>query len=1424
MVSSSLFSLLKTVVDMNRNLRGLASVLAFLFFFAGNGAAQTISLALNPAQKNQLTVTESPAGTYELLTGGIDPWINSTILPSAYNPETVFVIEFEYLAVAGLDDLEIFYGAPLSPSRTVKLGSLPATNTFTSYKVMMKFVAPVWNAFYDRFRFDFGKAANQRITVRNLKIRSALPTEVIALPFDEGNKNGMNLTANADGSYDIASTNTDPWVVANINTTFNAERVFVVSFDYIAAAGLDDLQIFYGSPFVPERRALLGSLPAVTAYRNFKTLMRTSAPSWNESYDKLRFDFGRSAGQNIKVKNLLLREATRDEYAAFDVKETVNILLDPAAVSPNLTATQLPDGSYQLDTRANDPWIRSRSITDIYNISETYILTFEYKTAEAYNDLEVFFGPPINNTQAFSAGALPAAADWTTFAINPRLLTDNFQDARRTVFRLDFGKNENATKTLFIRNIQLRKPTAAELVAEQTSDKFVSRAVNTAFTTYLNTTFAEKVDGVKVTASSVIINGSVTGAEAEYYLAEVEPHEYGFQSKTFSFVAPLSIANGKFAATLDRFKEKTDRQYDRLYSRWAVVKKLSDTEYSLLSNTTWASDIAEAAENNLPEKKASSKKGLDGLVSATLPYFSDLQDLNIKSMKLNLLLNGAFSLAPTGLTHQFNGKTYDINPSFISTLDASVKKCTENDIVVSVVLLIPINITNETVKRLFVHPDARLGLYSMGNVATEEGVEYYTAMIDFLAKRYSQPNAEFGRIDHWIIHNEVDAHESWTHAGAKPAPLYTEIYQRSMRLVHYTIRKHNPTAKVFASFTKHFNSQVGPNQFFSKEILDVLNRIGKKEGDFEWGIGWHSYPTNLFNPLVWNDAATKTPFNFNAPEITPKNIEVIDAFVRQKDLLYNGKKVRTVVLSENGFSSNTEKNPNANETTQAAALAYFWKKTNNRVPAIEGIQLHRWIDNPNEAGLLFGLWTNKPGTVTEPDRKKEGWSVWNAAGTPNEDAAFEPYKAVIGIQDWSAIQQTLATEVTPYKVTMRIKDCAGNLDALWILFNGEKKKPQPDGSVTFYNVASDVAQPYEVRKEDVVIKSGDVQVTADAELELSVAPVYNLELRVASPSDIRLTWTNGAGGEAYRLEVSQDGGAFSELATVPATANDYVHTNVTAGSEYTYRLALQSGSFRACYSPEVSIKAPTLYVEYMDEDKGQVADKQIKPAIRIINRSGNPVPLAEVTARYWLTVENPGPLRVEVNPTPVGKFNVQTRTETLDPAKEGADAYVEISFKPEAGGLAALSNTGTIELRITKKDMGILLEPNDYSYAPNVLFAPTQKITLYHNGRLIWGDEPPAASAATAVQRRVESLTDTETRSLRNVPFPNPVTSKLLVPLVRVAPVSLRVMDITGRTYRVPFHHNGTVLELALDRLPKGSYLLQVVQGGQQVQHPFIKM
>ena len=124
-----------------------------------------------------------------------------------------------------------------------------------------------------------------------------------------------------------------------------------------------------------------------------------------------------------------------------------------------------------------------------------------------------------------------------------------------------------------------------------------------------------------------------------------------------------------------------------------------------------------------------------------------------------------------------------------------------------------------------------------------------------------------------------------------------------------------------------------------------------------------------------------------------KNIAVLDRFMRQPEFRYRGEKVRTILLSEQGY--HTAKGDPDGEKLQAAAIAYAWEKM-KPLASIEAFHYHRWIDHEREGGLRLGLWTVKKGSITWPERKKQSWEVYRALGTGAEAEATAFADEIIG--------------------------------------------------------------------------------------------------------------------------------------------------------------------------------------------------------------------------------------------------------------------------------------------------------------------------------------------------------------------------------------------------------------------------------------------
>jgi hypothetical protein len=265
-----------------------------------------------------------------------------------------------------------------------------------------------------------------------------------------------------------------------------------------------------------------------------------------------------------------------------------------------------------------------------------------------------------------------------------------------------------------------------------------------------------------------------------------------------------------------------------------------------------------------------------------------------------------------------------------------------------------------------------------------------------MAERWSRPDGKYGRVHHWIVHNEVDAGWVWTNAGEKSALVFMDLYQRSMRMVDLISRQYDPHARAFITLTHHWAKAGEKRWYGSKRMVDLLVRFTAAEGDFPWAMAYHPYPQNLFHPRTWED--DQATFSFDTAKITPKNLEVLDAYMKRPEMLHRGQ-VRPVHLSENGFNS---KDYSAKELAdQAAGMALAWKKI-QQLSSIESWQYHNWVDNRHEGGLKIGL-RKFPDDADDPLGPKPIWHLYQALGTPREDEACAPYLPVIGIRSWDEV-------------------------------------------------------------------------------------------------------------------------------------------------------------------------------------------------------------------------------------------------------------------------------------------------------------------------------------------------------------------------------------------------------------------------------------
>lgn len=655
-----------------------------------------------------------------------------------------------------------------------------------------------------------------------------------------------------------------------------------------------------------------------------------------------------------------------------------------------VTVTTPADGVWEITTTGGDPFIATTSATPA-NLTATPVLAFDYVCVSGLNLIDVFAGPGWSGERYVHAESLPAREGWSPFSIDVAS-NAKIAESKPSAWRIDLGSQPG--KVIQIRNLRLRARTAEELkiAAEAEAKQTQDREWESMLKGYLAmNNFPGRITRISADTDSLIISG-IAPVDGGVRVAEWPVWQPAHPTMTFTTSWPLS--ESRFSMKIPRIAEDGS---DRALSRFILIQR-KGTADGFLSHGRWV-DVIPAA-TTLPPGVQRSKKGLGGFTTGPRPV-SDLDDLNIGSITVNVTLSSFFqaSAGDGAEAVTTGGRTWFVRKNAFDGLDATMREAAKRNIVVLGIILVPParQWSAKEIGTAMQHPDYHsAGIFTMPNLTTAESTAAYTLALDLLAKRYSRADGKYGRMHHWIMHNEVDMGYVWTNCGKRPELVFFDQYYRSMRLAHAVLRRQDPHAQVFISLTHHWAETGDPSTCFpSLNLLNHLLALSKAEGDFEWGLAHHPYPSSLLEPKTWLDKGAE--FRLDTPKVTFRNVEVLDAWARQPAAMFQGIKLRAIHLSEQGPNS-----PDYSEkalSEQAAAMAYVWKKI-AKLDAIHGFEYHNWVDNRHEGGLRIGL-RRFPDDPEKPMGPKPVWDVYKALGTPDEDRACAFALPVIGLKDWS---------------------------------------------------------------------------------------------------------------------------------------------------------------------------------------------------------------------------------------------------------------------------------------------------------------------------------------------------------------------------------------------------------------------------------------
>ena len=428
----------------------------------------------------------------------------------------------------------------------------------------------------------------------------------------------------------------------------------------------------------------------------------------------------------------------------------------------------------------------------------------------------------------------------------------------------------------------------------------------------------------------------------------------------------------------------------RLYKKFVVAIK-KDGAYVMLNTPQYITNPEAIAKYSSVYQTPASKKGL--LVDPNKLRGTELDDLGVKQAAYNIpvsrLLGPSTNSAYPTIHYNYNGETYAFNGQVVAEYDLVFSTLTAKGICATAIIL---NNYTSTYTQL-IHPKSRgvsSASYYMFNGAEESGVEYMAAIGSFLAERYS--GDKHGRISNWIIANEINARKEWNYMEYTDVSTYVEEYAKAFRVFYTAIKSVSSSAKVYMPVDQQWDRNLkNDTNYDGRDIVDEFNRNIKEKGNIDWGLAQHPYNVPLTETCPWKSSKYIT-HSSDTSFISMGNIEVLVNYMNQDAYLNPDGEVRSILLSEQGYSSQ------GGEANQAAAFAYAYYKA-EAYEDIDGFLLNRQTDAPEEVaqGLSFGL--NHVGGST----RKQIYNVFKYIDT-SEHAAYTDFaKAIIGISDWNEI-------------------------------------------------------------------------------------------------------------------------------------------------------------------------------------------------------------------------------------------------------------------------------------------------------------------------------------------------------------------------------------------------------------------------------------
>lgn len=442
-----------------------------------------------------------------------------------------------------------------------------------------------------------------------------------------------------------------------------------------------------------------------------------------------------------------------------------------------------------------------------------------------------------------------------------------------------------------------------------------------------------------------------------------------------------------------------------LYSKFYVAVK-SGGAYSALHTGSFITNPEAVAASKAARTEPASKKG----IHMTLSIPTDLEELGIKHGYFNICLEDFISNTATDCAYSYNGKTYYFKP-VIGDYDNLIGNMTRAGIAVTVTLLNEYVAGYEYLLHPGVSPRDGTTNYAI-NTSTQQGLETVAAATHFLAERYNGSSASFGKVDNWIVGNEVNDNLLYYYMGPQNADTFVQEYLQTFRVMYTAVKSAYSNANVYICLQHRWNTEDSTGDYGGKSFIDKFSSYAKAQGDIDWGLSYHPYSFPMNDADILNDGEPSVDQNGNGvyggevtndittPLITMKNISILTDYFHNAALLNPAGQVRSIILGEQGYTSYSNIT-GQNEAKQAAniALAYYIAEMNEDVDAF----LLRCLSDENEGSPYFKFGLRNAAANGTPSTAKYAYEMYKYIDTAESLQYTDFAKAAFNISNWSNV-------------------------------------------------------------------------------------------------------------------------------------------------------------------------------------------------------------------------------------------------------------------------------------------------------------------------------------------------------------------------------------------------------------------------------------